>query len=191
MERLTPGECATLLRLARRAVTLRAQTGREVIDAGDETLTETLHAPGGAFVTLREGDALRGCIGHIQAVRPLWESVMENAVSAGWHDHRFRHVREDQLPRLRIEVTVIHPLEPIEGPGQIEVGRHGVLIEHEGARGVLLPQVASERSWDARTFLDQVCEKACLPRGAWRDPGAQLWRFAAEHFEEGGTPGAP
>lgn len=185
---LTPEERRTLLTLARGAIEHRARTGQSPVpeELRPRDLSARLREPRGAFVTIEERGQLRGCIGHLHPVLPLWEAVIENAINAGWHDPRFQQLRPEELPHLQIEISVIGPLEPIEGPDDFRIGPHGLLIEAEGRRGVLLPQVATERGWDGETFLAAVCRKAGLPADAWRRPSAALWRFEAEHFSERG-----
>jgi AmmeMemoRadiSam system protein A len=109
--------------------------------------------------------------------------VARCAVAAGGSDPRFEPVAAGDLPYLEIEVSVLGPLQPVTSIGQVEVGRDGLLVEQDGRRGVLLPQVATEWGWDVETFLAQVCRKAGLPLDAWRH-GAALWRFEAEVFGE-------
>ena len=186
IEMLSPEERGILLRIARQAIEHRARTGeiptREELGLG--ALPEPLERDQGAFVTLEKRGQLRGCIGYIQPTCPPWEAVVENAVHAAWEDPRFPGVKDDEIPQLEIEVSVIHPMEPIQSPEEIEIGLHGIVIRASGRRGVLLPQVASERGWDAKTFLTQVCHKAGLSPDTWSQPGTDLWRFAAEHFSE-------
>ena len=137
----------------------------------------------GVFVSLHQDRALRGCIGHVEGDRPLAQSVSEMAVAAASSDPRFPPVTADELDGLDIELSVLGELEPITAPTDIEIGRHGLLVEHHGHRGLLLPQVAVEWHWDAETFLAQTCHKAGLPRDAWKS-GASICRFAAEVFAE-------
>ena len=138
----------------------------------------------GAFVTLHAHGALRGCIGHVEADRPLPDVVASCAVSAASSDPRFPPLTSSELPQLDIEISVMGPLEAVHSIGEIEVGRHGLLIERGWRRGVLLPQVAPEWGWDAATFVVQTCRKAGLPPTAWPDGGATLYRFEAEIFGE-------
>lgn len=139
----------------------------------------------GVFVSLHRGRALRGCIGHVEADRPLVRSIPEMAVAAASCDPRFPPVTADELGDVEIELSVLGALEPIGGAGDIEIGQHGLLVEHQGQRGLLLPQVAVEWQWDAETFLAQTCQKAGLPRDAWK-AGASIYRFTAEVFAEQG-----
>jgi uncharacterized protein (TIGR00296 family) len=91
-----------------------------------------------------------------------------------------------ELPEIQIELSVLGPLEPAAGPADVEVGRHGLVVEMGRQRGLLLPQVATERKWDAGTLLSQTCRKAGLPADSWQH-GATVWRFEAEVFSEGAS----
>jgi AmmeMemoRadiSam system protein A len=137
----------------------------------------------GVFVSLHQDRALRGCIGHVEADRSLARSVPEMAVAAASSDPRFPPVTADELGDLDIELSVLGELEPIGGAADIEIGRHGLLVEYQGQRGLLLPQVAVEWRWDAETFLAQTCHKAGLAHDAWKT-GAAIRRFTAEVFAE-------
>ena len=83
-----------------------------------------------------------------------------------------------------IEVTLLSPLEPIHGPDEVQIGRHGLVVEQGHRRGLLLPQVATEQGWSAEVFLEQTCWKAGLPPDAWRQ-GAGVYRFEGVVFGEG------
>jgi AmmeMemoRadiSam system protein A len=168
-----------LLKLAREA--LGAQVG--VAPAHVPGPTPILERPGGAFVTLHKDGELRGCIGHIEPNQPLGKVVPRCAVAAGTTDPRFPPITPTELEQLEIEISLLGPLEPIAGPGDVEIGRHGLVVEKGWQRGLLLPQVASEWDWDGETFLAQTCHKAGLPRDAWKH-GARVWRFEAEVFSE-------
>lgn len=137
----------------------------------------------GAFVSLHEGERLRGCIGVFVSEKPLYRTVMEMGVSAATDDPRFSSVTTEELPRINIEISVISPLEKIKDIVEIEVGRHGLYIVKGKRRGVLLPQVATEFGFDCDTFLDQTCVKAGLMPGDWRE-GADIYIFEAEVFSE-------
>jgi AmmeMemoRadiSam system protein A len=138
-----------------------------------------MKADGAAFVTLKEKNGrLRGCIGSIQAYTALYRSVIQNAVSAASKDPRFMPVRPEELPNLDIEVTVLSPMEPVAGPTEIEVGKHGVYLEASGRSSVFLPQVPVEQGWDLDTYLKQLAMKAGLPPEGWKE--GKLYRFTAE-----------
>jgi AmmeMemoRadiSam system protein A len=140
--------------------------------------------PAAAFVTLRLPDGeLRGCIGFVKPVGPLWRTAREAAVRAATEDTRFKPVSAAELPQLRIQVSVLS--EPAPTPADaVEVGRHGLVIRMEGRSGLLLPQVADEFQLDRLGFLEAVCRKAGLPPDAWKEPQAALLSFTAEVFGE-------
>jgi AmmeMemoRadiSam system protein A len=177
---LAPRQRALLLAVAREAICARLGAGAvRTLPSPDPLLC----APAAAFVTLRKGRALRGCIGHVEAVKPLVEAVAHCAACAATADPRFPPVRVEDLPHLSLEISVLSPLSPVEHPEEIDPGRHGVLVRQDARQGLLLPQVATEFGWDRDTFLRQVCAKAGLPQDAWQR-GARLWRFTVEHFSD-------
>jgi AmmeMemoRadiSam system protein A len=168
-----------LLGIARRALDRYLGAGQIPPEGGARG---KLAAPGAAFVTLTKNGRLRGCIGYTEAVAPLFKVVQECAVAAATEDPRFPPVSTNELPSLRIEISVLTPLVPIR-PEEVKVGRHGLMVSKGGKRGLLLPQVPVEWGWDREMFLDQTCVKAGLPPSAWRH-GATLQAFTAEVFGE-------
>jgi AmmeMemoRadiSam system protein A len=185
MSPLTEADQQTLLRMAREAIVeyLRQHRLPEVPEP-----PEALRQPCGAFVTLRKGRRLRGCIGYVEAVKPLYATVRECAVAAALHDPRFHPVAPQEVPELSLEISVLSPLAEI-APEKIEVGRHGLLISRGAQRGLLLPQVAVEWHWNREQFLEETCLKAGLPPDAWQH-GATIQAFTAQAFEEP-DPAAP
>lgn len=137
----------------------------------------------GAFVTLKKKGALRGCIGFSEPVLPLYQSVIQAAIFAASRDPRFPPVSPSELPDLEIEISVLGPLVHLDAPRHIKIGTHGLLIEKNGARGLLLPQVPVENGWSRSTFLQQTCRKAGLSPDAW-ESGARLYTFEAIVFHE-------
>lgn len=141
-----------------------------------------VHDHVGAFVTLRTASELRGCVGRVEAAAPLYQTVRECTVSAAIYDPRFDPVRPEEVTGLRIEISVLSSLQQVQ-PGQIEIGRHGLVVSQGEQRGLLLPQVAAEWGWDSVRFLEETCAKAGLPRNAWR-LGASVQAFTAQIFRE-------
>jgi hypothetical protein len=105
------------------------------------------------------------------------------AAAAAGDDPRFAPLAPEELDDTTIEVSILGPLVIIDGPNDVVPGRDGLVVEHHGRRGLLLPQVATTWGWDARTFLSETCRKAGLPRTAWQE-GVHLYRFEAEVFAE-------
>ena len=128
---------------------------------------------------------LRGCIGRVSGDLPVGELVRALALAAAREDPRFPPVTAAEVEALHIEISVLRPPRPVPAPpADIHIGRDGLLVERGRARGLLLPQVAAEHGWGARTFLDAACEKAGLPPGAWREPGTRVLAFEADVFQE-------
>ena len=185
-EGLTRAEQQTLLGLARKAVVHFLETGKTLeVGADEASLTPALKARGAAFVTLTNAGRLRGCIGHIQGVEPLYRSVVRNACHA-CEDYRFRSnpITKDEVKDLMIEISVLSPTSRVEDIESIVIGRDGLIMERGQRRGVFLPQVPIEQGWDRLDYLIHLCGKAGLPTGAWRDSATTLSRFTAQVFRE-------
>ena len=188
---LLDAEGRQLLEIARRSIA-SCVTGEGRYDAATDPdfpgFSENLESPCGAFVTVRKGDHLRGCIGLIEAVKPLWQTAQNMAVAAAAEDPRFTPVKPDELNDLHIEISVLSPLEEVGSLKQIEVGRHGILIKKGFHSGLLLPQVATEHNWELEEFLRNACYKAGLNPEAWKkhrkDPEMRIFAFTAQLFDE-------
>jgi AmmeMemoRadiSam system protein A len=178
---LTDEQKQVLLKVARASLEA-AVRGEAPPDTGTEDLA--LLEERGAFVTLKRGGQLRGCLGYVEGIMPLIEAVAENAAAAALRDPRFPPVRPDELPQIKIEVSALTPLAPVENPDDIQVGCHGLMVCLGPNRGLLLPQVPEEYGWEREEFLAHTCRKAGLPPDSWRDPAAQLFCFQAEVFGE-------
>lgn len=177
--RLTSGEREELLGIARRA----ASTGvRGERIPPEVPVHGSLAAPGAAFVTIRRGRTLRGCIGFTEPRAPLFRAVQECAVAAATRDTRFPRVTPGEMDNCRIEISVLTPLVPVR-PEDVRVGVHGLMVRKGNRLGLLLPQVAVDEGWDRLGFLSGVCEKACLPADAWQGE-VELYSFTAEVFGE-------
>jgi AmmeMemoRadiSam system protein A len=175
---LTDDQKAALVEIARDAVRCMASGTRLDVAAAGE-----FPGASGAFVTLKADGQLRGCIGTLRCRGPLPEEVARLAVSAAREDPRFEPLRASELDGLDVEVSVLGPLEAIDprDPAAFEIGRHGLVVEQDERRGLLLPQVATEWGWDREEFLAQTCVKAGLAPDAWRR-GARVSRFPAVVF---------
>ncbi|MQA28271.1 MAG: AmmeMemoRadiSam system protein A [Luteitalea sp.] len=185
---ISAAERLALLRLARASVWAQVH-GQP--PAEPSVVAGELSRRAGAFVTLHKQGHLRGCIGYVEPDRPLAQVVAQCAVAACSADPRFPAVAPAELSDIEIELSVLGPLEPIVGLDQMEVGRHGLAVELGLRRGLLLPQVAVERGWDCRTFVEQTCQKAGLSPDAWAHGSTTLWKFEAEVFGEAGLPTVP
>jgi AmmeMemoRadiSam system protein B/AmmeMemoRadiSam system protein A len=138
----------------------------------------------GAFVTLNERGQLRGCIGYVSAVQPLFETIRGAAISAALKDPRFPPVSKEELDQLSFEISVLSPFHQVYDAESIIVGKHGLMIRKGRNEGLLLPQVASDNKWDRLTFIQQTCRKAGLPPDAWKDDDTDIFVFSAFVFGE-------
>jgi AmmeMemoRadiSam system protein A len=171
----TEEEKKELLVIARKAITEYVTNGKapEI-----EIKNPKFKTDGAVFVTLKKNGNLRGCIGNIQPIMPLYQSVIKNAVAASSSDPRFPPMKKEELKDIDIEISILSPLKPLKDVKDIQPGKHGLVIIKGMHSGILLPQVATEFGWDRETFLEQVCMKAGLPRGSWKD--AEFFSFTAE-----------
>jgi AmmeMemoRadiSam system protein A len=178
---LSDADRRMLLRIAREAIAARLGGPAAAPIAAEGALARSA----AAFVTLRQGAALRGCIGHLERDRPLADVVAAAATAAALEDPRFPPVQPAELAGLLLEISVLGPLEPIDphDATQFVVGCHGLVVHRGSRRGLLLPQVAVEWRWNRETFLAQACLKAGLPHDAWKS-GTEVCRFEAEVFGE-------
>jgi AmmeMemoRadiSam system protein A len=177
---LDPGEQRFLLELARRSIEGFLRDGQRP----QPKITEKLYREKrGAFVTVKVDGRLRGCIGYPLPHKPLYETIIEMAIAAATQDYRFSPLRLDELPRTKIEISVLTLPEPVQDAREVEVGRHGIIISKGLCRGLLLPQVPGEYNWDRETFLGHGCLKAGLDENEWRR-GAKIEVFEAQVFSE-------
>jgi AmmeMemoRadiSam system protein B/AmmeMemoRadiSam system protein A len=179
-EPLRDSEKVALLKFARETI-LRYLTTQTVPLA--RNLPPRMNYRQGVFVTLNEGKQLRGCIGHIPPDSELGKTVGAMALQAAFNDPRFRPVKLEELKNLEIEISVLTPLKPIADPGEMVVGRDGILMSKAGTSAVFLPQVAVENNWSRNETLDNLCKKAGLQSGCWKS-GAHFQVFQAEVFSE-------
>ncbi|MGH7826137.1 MAG: AmmeMemoRadiSam system protein A [Candidatus Binatia bacterium] len=138
----------------------------------------------GVFVSLHKKGELRGCIGIISASGPLYETVIDMTEAAASRDNRVKPVRESELDKINLDISILSRLEPTDQPLSLVVGRHGVHVAQGLCHGLLLPQVAAEYRWDTRTFLEQTCVKAGLCKDAWQEEGTHVSSFTALVIEE-------
>jgi AmmeMemoRadiSam system protein B/AmmeMemoRadiSam system protein A len=144
--------------------------------------SEVLNQERGAFVTLREGDDLRGCIGYTSALEPLYLTVRDTSMFAALRDPRFRPVSAAELPKLDYEISVLSPMRRVLDTHEIRIGEHGLLMKNGDHEGLLLPQVATEQHWDRSRFLEETCVKAGMHRDCWKDEDTDIFRFSAVVF---------
>ncbi len=181
---LTKEQQAAVFRAASRRVV--AATRREPADSTRSLLAEAADATVyGAFVSLKRGGRLRSCCGHIQSSGPLYRALDSAADRAATDDPRFPPIAPAELGQLDMDVWILWGPQPVAARGEdrvaaVVIGKHGVQIARGHNRGLLLPGVAVDHGFDARTFLEQVCLKAGLPTDAWKEDDTDLRVFEGE-----------
>jgi len=180
MSRLSSDDWLALVEITRRAIS-SVILEKRLPDLPPYSAALSEHR--GAFVSLYCGGMLRGCVGQVENPGPLADAVARSAINAALYDSRFPPIRAAEVASLEIEISVLTVPERIL-PEAIVAGRHGLMVVRGSSRGVLLPQVATERKWSGQRLLEETCVKAGLARDAWRDPESQVLGFTAEVFSE-------
>ena len=184
---VTPEVGTILLRLARAAILATASGLHRAADLADllpRELPAALRAPAAAFVTLHAGAELRGCVGSLATEQPLWQTVVSAGVSAASRDPRFFPVTECEVASLSIDVSVLGPMVPLRDATAFRPGVDGVFVVRGGRHGLLLPEVATDQGWGAREMLEGTCQKAGLPKEAWREAGTDVLVFRTARVSE-------
>ncbi len=178
---LSENEQKILLDIARTAIENHVCNNNVCVIPREE---RRLNYKRGCFVTIKQDGMLRGCIGNFQSELSLFKEVAEMAVASASNDPRFYPLCIRDLDTITLQISVLSSLEKISNIDEIVVGKHGIYLEKNHYRGVLLPQVAIENKWDRNKFLDQTCIKAGLSTRAWQDTDTDIYIFSAEVFSE-------
>lgn len=179
---LTQTEKQILLQSARKTIENKLNKTTEV-NVKTTELTKTMKTNCGAFVTLHKNGRLRGCIGRLTGNLPLYKMVEEMAISAAFHDPRFEPLQKNEFDDCKIEISALSPLKKIDDFSEIELGKHGILIQDNYRSGVFLPQVATETGWSKEEFLGHCArDKAGLGWEGWKN--ADIYIFTATVFSE-------
>jgi|CZKC01.1.fsa_nt_gi AmmeMemoRadiSam system protein A len=179
-ELLSIQDKSALLQIARQSLTETIVHGRRW---QPDIATGLLVERRGAFVTLELRGKLRGCVGQVETQKSLAWTVAHCAFAAAREDTRFNPVQPDEVVHLTIEISVLSQPKSIT-PNEVEIGRHGLVVERGPFRGLLLPQVAPDRNWTSEQFLSETCLKAGLPGDAWELSETRIFGFTAEVFSE-------
>jgi AmmeMemoRadiSam system protein A len=178
---LSREERTSLLRLARDTIRARLdKTGPPLFEPESAVMRELR----GAFVTIHKKGRLRGCIGYVEAIKPLYQTVQEMAIASAFQDPRFPPLAAAEYGDIDIEISVMSPIKKIKSEDEIRVGTHGIIVKRGYQQGLLLPQVATEQGWGRDTFLEHTCYKAGLPGDSWKSPDTEIYTFSAEVFSE-------
>lgn len=143
-----------------------------------------LNSKCGAFVTLTISKQLRGCIGYITSDLPLIETIQEAAFGAAFRDPRFDPLTKTEYEQVELEISVLSEPFPMKSYDEIEIGKHGLILEEHGRRGLLLPQVPIEHGMNREQFLDAICRKTGILQELWRNKVLNISLFTATVFSE-------
>jgi AmmeMemoRadiSam system protein A len=184
MEELSREQKINLLKLARKTI-YELLYKNKFDSAGFEKFTDNIFKTKcGAFVTLHIKGSLRGCIGYIEGIKPIPDTIIDMAKASAFRDPRFMPLSQSEYEKIDIEISVLSPIEKVKGVSDIVVGRDGLIISNSGRSGLLLPQVATENNWDLAHFLEHTCYKAGLPGDAWKREDTVIQKFSAQVFGE-------
>lgn len=176
---LTESEKHLLLQIARQSIA-SAVNNTLLPDITD--CPRALMEQHGAFVTLHEENELRGCIGFVDARKPLVETIQEAAVKAALEDPRFQPIASGEVDRIEIEISILSALKRLEHINEINIGTDGLVVELGTKRGLLLPQVAKENGWNNEIFFKQTLRKAGLSSSLQLHHDLRVFTFTAEVF---------
>ncbi|MCX8178231.1 MAG: AmmeMemoRadiSam system protein A [Candidatus Aenigmarchaeota archaeon] len=175
-----------LLNLARKSIEYFLEK-RELLNI--ENVNEKLKQKKGVFVTLEKNGMLRGCIGTIQPIDPLYIAVIKNAVSAAFYDPRFHPVDYDEMNDIEIEISILTEPKKIiyknvdELLKKIKIGKDGLIIKSGFKSATFLPQVW-EKIPDKKLFLSELCLKASLPADEWKKSKLEVFKYNVISFKE-------
>jgi AmmeMemoRadiSam system protein B/AmmeMemoRadiSam system protein A len=182
--RLSEEDKKQLLALARRSL-LHYLDKRQIPEISELNIepSKAISENRAAFVTLKKNSYLRGCIGDLLPRQPLYKSVIQNAVNAGFYDRRFTPLGKSEYDKITIEISALTPPLPVASPDEIKLGIDGVILKKNARSAVFLPQVATEQGWNLEQMLTHLSLKAGLPSDAWKN-NAYFLVFQAEVFGE-------
>lgn len=176
---LNAEEQAAALELARSTLRRYQETGSRHPPATAKPSLAGLEQCRAAFVTLHKNGELRGCLGRTVADRPLWEILPELTLAAALEDRRFPPLQPEETG-IEVEISILSPLKRIPDRSGFRVNEHGALLNARGHQGLLLPQVATERGWDAERFFQALAMKAGVGPEVYSDPSTRLYVFRAQ-----------
>ena len=179
---LNNSEQQALIRLARESI---SSAFKRIPPPNYQCMEESVFSQKcGAFVTLKEGGQLRGCIGRILSSDPLWKTIVEVARDSAFHDRRFLPLSQEELERVNIEISVLSVPWKVKDYQEIEIGVHGIIVSHLQHKALFLPQVPVEQQWDKETYLSFCCRKAGLDQLFWKTGKLTIEVFTAFVFSE-------
>lgn len=184
MQELSRDQKIKLLKLARKTIYEKLFNDQSDSTNIDEFTDNIFKTKCGAFVTLHIKGALRGCIGYIEGIKSIPDTIIDMSQASAFRDPRFMPLSKSEYEKIDIEISVLSPIEKVKDISDIIIGRDGLIISNSGRSGLLLPQVATENNWDLAHFLEHTCYKAGLPGDAWNRKDTVIEKFSAQVFGE-------
>jgi AmmeMemoRadiSam system protein A len=180
---ITEKQQELLLKMARDSILFTLKTKKRLLPQLPED--DFFKQDFAVFVTLKQAENLRGCIGQLEAREPLYLAINNMAFAAAFEDHRFSPVTKEEFDDISIEISILTPLQRIDDYRKIKLGIDGVWLKKGWKSGVFLPQVAEETGWDLDTFLQYLCaHKAFLLPDAYKNPETEIFVFQVIKFQE-------
>ncbi|MFZ1291869.1 MAG: AmmeMemoRadiSam system protein A [Melioribacteraceae bacterium] len=179
---LTPQEKKMLIALAHFSIESGFRPTSKTLPTSEEF--PILKTNAGAFVTITINHKLRGCIGYIQSEDELSKTVMDAAYQAAFHDPRFEPLSEIEFSKIKLEISILSEAFPLNNYNEIILGKHGLILEENGRKALLLPQVPIEHKLDKEQYLSALCRKAGLSEEYWKEKNLNLKAFTATIFSE-------
>jgi AmmeMemoRadiSam system protein A len=146
--------------------------------------SELLNSKLGVFVTITIDGKLRGCIGYVHSDDELSKTVMNASFQAAFNDPRFAPLTEEEFPKIKISISVLSETKQLKSYDDIVLGKHGLILEESGRKGLLLPQVPIEHNMNRDEFLSALCRKAGFKQNYWKEKDLILKCFTADVFSE-------
>jgi AmmeMemoRadiSam system protein A len=165
-----------------------------LLDLAKNTIAKSLNLPfkeidasqfsesRGSFVTLKKNGMLRGCIGYVLSVKPLYQQIADLALESAYEDPRFPKLQKEEFPLLEIEISVMSVPKKINDLSEFKLSRDGIILTVGSNHAVFLPQVADETGWTKDEMLSALSRKAGLYPDAYKRKDAQFLTFTAEVF---------
>lgn len=178
-----------LLGLARQTLVDYFKTGEKIRLKDSQVPDKALCKKAATFVTLTEKGDLRGCIGSLIPKKKLYEDVINNALMAGFGDPRFMPISKDEITKVKIEISILSAAKPYQHNSinelldQIEIGKHGIVLQQNFFQATFLPQVWDDIP-DKKQFLEALSQKAGLSKDAWKNPDTEIFYYTVEKFGE-------
>lgn len=180
---LTMEEKSILVQIARKSIEAKLEDKKIELHI-DPAKYPILKSKSGVFVTLKINDQLRGCIGYITTDEPLFKTIQEAASNAAFEDPRFPPLQKSEYNEVELEISVLSEPYPMKDYDEIVIGEHGLILEENGQRGLLLPQVPVEHKMNKEQYLEAICKKTGIPQDSWQKKKLNMYLFTAEVFDE-------